>query len=67
MKTDGTTKNDCERNAAMRFLDDLKREHPHLKLIVTGDGLFSNGPFIKRLLADDHAFILVAKEGNHKH
>lgn len=25
MKTDGANKNDCERNAAMRFLDDLKR------------------------------------------
>jgi hypothetical protein len=51
----------------MRFLDDLKKEHPHLKLIFTGDGLFSNGPFIKRLRADDHWFILVAKEGDHKH
>lgn len=50
-----------------RFLDDLKREHPHLKLIFTGDGLFSNGPFIKRLRVDDHWFILVAKEGDHKH
>lgn len=66
VKADGSTKNDCERNAAMRFLDDLKREHPHLKLITTGDGLFSNGPYIKRLKADDHRFILVAKEGDHK-
>lgn len=67
MKTDGENKNGCERNAAMRFLDDLKREHPHLKLIFTGDGLFSNGPFIKRLRTDDHWFILVAKEGDHKY
>jgi hypothetical protein len=67
MKTDGANKNDCERNAAIRFLNDLKREHPHLKLIFTGDGLFSNGPFIKRLSDDDHWFILVAKEGDHKH
>jgi len=66
IKSDGLVKNDCERNAAMRFLDDLKREHPHLKLIVTGDGLFSNGPFIKRLLADNHQYILVAKEKDHK-
>ncbi len=66
MKSDGSNKNDCERNAAIRFLDDLKREHPHLKLIITGDGLFSNGPFIKRLQADNQRFILVAKEGDHK-
>lgn len=66
MKGDGSTKNDCERRAAERFLNDLKREHPHLKLIITGDGLLSNGPFIKRLKQDDHAFILVAKEADHK-
>jgi len=28
------------------ILDDFKREHPHLKLIIAGDGLFSNGPYI---------------------
>jgi len=67
MKTDGSTKNDCERRAAERFLDDLRREHPHMKIIITGDGLFSNGPFIKRLKADDHKFILVAKEKDHKY
>lgn len=66
MKSDGTSKNDCELNAAKRFLADLKREHPHLKVIITGDGLFSNGPFIKALKKDNHDFILVAKEKDHK-
>jgi hypothetical protein len=66
IKSDGTTKNDCECRAAERFLDDLKREHPHLKLIITGDSLFSNGPFIKRLKEQKQRFILVAKETNHK-
>jgi len=66
MKSDGAKKNDCERRAANRFLDDLKREHPHLRLTITGDGLFSNGPFIKRLKQDGHAFILVAKFKDHK-
>lgn len=64
--TDGGNKNDCERLAAFRFLDDFKLDHPKLKLIITGDGLFSNGPFIKRLQEDEHSFILVAKEGDHK-
>jgi len=27
-RADGTTKNDCERNAAKRFLTDLRRPHP---------------------------------------
>ncbi len=66
MKGDGSTKNDCERRASERFLDDLKREHPHLQLIITGDGLFSNGPFIKRLKKERYSFILVAKENDHK-
>ena len=35
MKSDGSTKNDCERNSATRFLAHLKREHPHLRLTVT--------------------------------
>ena len=62
MKADGDKKNDCEHHAAKRFLDNLKREHPHLKVIITGDGLYPDGPFIKRLKQDDHRFILVAKE-----
>lgn len=66
MNTDGSTKNDCEIRASERFLTDFKREHPHLKVIITGDSLFSKGPFIKRLKADEHRFILVAKEGDHK-
>lgn len=66
MKSDGSTKNDCERRSAERFLSHLKREHPHLRITVTGDGLFSNGPFIKRLNQDSHAFILVAKPKDHK-
>jgi hypothetical protein len=28
--TDGAAKNDCERNASKRFIEHLKREHPHL-------------------------------------
>ena len=46
VKGDGATKNDCERNAAKRLLRDVRREHPHLKLIVVEDGLASNGPHI---------------------
>jgi hypothetical protein len=38
LKQDGARKNDCERNAAKRLLTDLRREHPHLKLIVVEDG-----------------------------
>jgi len=41
LKQDGTRKNDCERNAAKRLLTTLRREQPHLKLMVIEDGLVS--------------------------
>ena len=51
-------KNDCERNAAARLLEDVRREHPHLKLVE--DGLA--GPhFLKGL-----DLRLGAKPGDHK-
>ena len=37
VKQDGTAKNDCERNAAKRFLVKLRQDHPHLKFIITED------------------------------
>lgn len=66
LKQDGETKNDCERNAAKRLLEDLRREHPHLKLIVIEDGLASNGPHIRQLQELDFRFILGAKQTDHK-
>jgi len=61
IKQDGTNKNDCERNAAKRLLKDVRREHPHLKLIVIEDGLASNGPHITLLKELNYHFILGAK------
>ena len=66
LKKDGARKNDCERNAATRLLEDVRREHPHLKLIVVEDGLASNGPHINLLKRLDLRFILGAKPGDHK-
>ena len=65
-KEDGTTKNDCERNAANRLLDDLRREHPHMKAVIVEDGLASNGPYIKALKENNFRFILGAKPGDHE-
>jgi hypothetical protein len=44
VKQDGTQKNDCERNAAKRFITKLRQDHPHLPFIITEDALSSNGP-----------------------
>jgi len=62
---DGNSKNDCERNASKRFLEDFRREHPHLKTIVTEDSLSSNAPHINLLKSLDMSFILGARPGNH--
>lgn len=65
IKQDGQTKNDCERNAARRFLATFRKEHPHLPVIVVEDGLSSNGPHIRDLLDQRMHFILGVKEGDH--
>ncbi len=62
---DGATKNDCERNATSRLFVDLRREHPHLKIIVTEDGLSANAPHIKDLMRHDLRYILSVKPGDH--
>ncbi len=65
LKQDGSEKNDCERTAAKRFLAQLRREHPHLRVIVTEDGLSSNAPHIETLQAYGCHYILGVKEGDH--
>ena len=62
---DGTSKNDCERNAAKRFVAKLRQDHPHLKFIVTEDSLSSNAPHIATLQAYDLHYILGVKDGDH--
>ena len=62
---DGTAKNDCERNAAKRFVAKLRQDHPHLKFIVTEDSLSSNAPHIETLHAHGLHYILGVKEGDH--
>jgi hypothetical protein len=65
VKQDGTTKNDCERNAAKRFLVKLRQDHPHLNFIVTEDSLSSNAPHIETLHDHGCHSILGVKEGDH--
>ncbi len=63
---DGTTKNDCERNATKRLLSDLRREHARIKAVIVEDGPASNGPRIRHLRDKGFRFILGAKPGNHE-
>ncbi len=65
VQQDGTDKNDCERNAAKRFLVKLRQDHPHLKFIVTEDSLSSNAPHIETLHDHGCHYILGVKKGDH--
>ena len=65
VRHDGTDKNDCERNAAKRFVSKLRQDHPHLQFIVTEDSLSSNAPHIETLQHHGLHYILGVKEGDH--
>ena len=67
VKQDGESKNDCERNASRRLLERIRRQHPRLKMVITEDGLSSNGPHIKDLERLGFSYILGAKPGDHQH
>jgi Transposase DDE domain len=66
-RQDGQAKNDCERNAAGRWLKQFRKDHPHLPIIVIEDALSPNAPHIRDLREHHAHFILGVKEGDHKH
>lgn len=63
---DGSKKQDCEINAGKRIISKIKKAHPKLKVIITGDGLYSKQPFIDELKEAGMSYILVAKPTDHK-
>lgn len=65
IQQDGTTKNDCETNAAKRFWNHFRREHPHLKTISVEDSLFSKAPHIRELNRLNIRYIIGAKKSDH--
>jgi hypothetical protein len=67
MKQDGETKNDCERNAAKRFLAQLKHDYPDLSFTITEDALSPNAPHIRELEKHGFHYILGVKEGDHEY
>lgn len=67
VKGDGATKNDCERNASKRLLSDLRREHPHLKVLIVEDGLASNQPHLSLLDSLNMQYVIGVKPGDHRY
>lgn len=63
---DGVKKNDCESNASKRLLQQLREDHPQLKLIVLEDSLAANGPHLELLQRLQLHFIIGVKPGDHE-
>lgn len=64
--TDGSKKQDCEINAGKRLVANMRKRHPKLPIIVTGDGLYSKQPFVDAVKQARMSYILVAKPDDHK-
>jgi hypothetical protein len=67
VNSDGTDKQDCEMNAAKRYISSLRAEFPKLGFIIGGDSLFSRQPLINLVLSKGMDYIFVAKPEDHKY
>jgi len=63
---DGKDKQDCETNAAKRWLDVYGERYGKLGATILGDDLFSRQPVCEKILSKELNFILVCKPDSHK-
>ena len=63
---DGADKQDCERNAAKRWLERNGGRMRKLRPIYLGDALFSSQPMCAAVLAQGGDFLFVCKQDSHK-
>jgi len=66
VNSDGTTKQDCEMNAAKRFVKKLRQDFPQLGLVIGGDALFSKQPIIEEVRSLRMHYVFAAKPTDHK-
>jgi len=66
LNTDGSEKQDCEINAGKRLVSRLRREHPHLDMLILGDSIFAHEPMIELLKELRISFVLTVKPGSQK-
>ena len=65
--SDGATKQDCEMNAAKRYIAKLRKYFPQLDLLIGGDSLFSKQPIIEDALNLRMHYLFAAKATDHKY
>lgn len=63
---DGSTKNDCERNAAKRLLSAMEQRYSDTRFVVVEDALYSNAPHIRQIKGLAWHYILNVKPDSHK-
>jgi len=64
---DGAEKQDCEYQAAKRWLEAMGSRYAPLGVVVLGDDLFASQPMIQRVRAQKINYIFVAKPSSHKY
>ena len=66
VKQDGSTKNDCERNAAYRLIEHLQGLYKQEHMVFVLDALYACGPVIRKLQTNTHwqYIINITPEGN---
>ncbi|MCP4110812.1 MAG: ISNCY family transposase [Desulfobacteraceae bacterium] len=62
---DGSSKQDCEINAAKRWTDDFRRRHKKVSATLLGDDLYSRQPMCEEVLKNRLNFIFVCKPSSH--
>jgi DDE_Tnp_1-associated len=60
----GKSKQDCETKAFYRLANKIKKQFPKLKISVTIDGIYANGPIIRYLRRIKWDFMITFKEGS---
>jgi hypothetical protein len=65
-RQDGAEKQDCERNAAKRWLAAHSERMKDLRPVYLGDDLFACQPICEAVLANDGDFLFTAKPDSHK-
>jgi len=63
---DGHKKQDCEINAAKRWMKKHGRRYSNWKMTLLGDDLYCHQPFCEEALGENFNFILVCKPDSHK-
>ncbi len=62
VNTDGSDKQDCEYNAAMRLIEKIKQLYPRLRMCFLLDGLYAKAPIMKKIKSNDWDFVIVWKD-----